>query len=147
MAFVECRECSREVSDQATACPHCGAPFPGNPSWDGTGFEYRSALTLWGLPVLHVAVGRSRYRRRRVAKGIIAVGQYAIGLVAIGQFAVGVATLGQFALGVWCVGQFGIGGWVLAQFALGGVVLAQFGVAVVAGIGMKIWSIRELFGP
>lgn len=26
MALVNCRECSREISDQAPACPHCGAP-------------------------------------------------------------------------------------------------------------------------
>lgn len=26
MAMVQCPECKREVSSQATACPHCGAP-------------------------------------------------------------------------------------------------------------------------
>lgn len=26
MALVECKECKKEVSDQAAACPHCGAP-------------------------------------------------------------------------------------------------------------------------
>ena len=26
MALVPCRECSREISDEAPACPHCGAP-------------------------------------------------------------------------------------------------------------------------
>ena len=29
MAIVKCRECGRDVSDQATACPHCGAPTRG----------------------------------------------------------------------------------------------------------------------
>lgn len=29
MALVECRECGREVSTEATACPHCGVPSPG----------------------------------------------------------------------------------------------------------------------
>ncbi len=28
MALVKCRECSREVSDQAEACPHCGIKNP-----------------------------------------------------------------------------------------------------------------------
>lgn len=28
MALVPCRECSREISDQAEACPHCGIPDP-----------------------------------------------------------------------------------------------------------------------
>jgi DNA-directed RNA polymerase subunit RPC12/RpoP len=26
MALIQCRECGRDISDQATACPHCGAP-------------------------------------------------------------------------------------------------------------------------
>lgn len=26
MALIACRECGKEVSDQAPACPHCGAP-------------------------------------------------------------------------------------------------------------------------
>ena len=29
MAMTECRECKKEVSDQARACPHCGAANPG----------------------------------------------------------------------------------------------------------------------
>lgn len=27
MALGKCPECSRDVSDQATACPHCGHPL------------------------------------------------------------------------------------------------------------------------
>ena len=30
MALVPCRECSREVSNQARTCPHCGIGDPGN---------------------------------------------------------------------------------------------------------------------
>ena len=26
MALIQCHECSKEVSDEALACPHCGAP-------------------------------------------------------------------------------------------------------------------------
>lgn len=26
MALTSCRECARDVSDQARACPHCGSP-------------------------------------------------------------------------------------------------------------------------
>lgn len=26
MALTQCSECNREISDQAAACPHCGAP-------------------------------------------------------------------------------------------------------------------------
>lgn len=31
MALVKCQECSREVSDQAQACPGCGAPLRQSP--------------------------------------------------------------------------------------------------------------------
>jgi RNA polymerase subunit RPABC4/transcription elongation factor Spt4 len=26
MALISCRECSKQISDQAAACPNCGAP-------------------------------------------------------------------------------------------------------------------------
>lgn len=26
MALVQCRDCNREISERASACPHCGAP-------------------------------------------------------------------------------------------------------------------------
>lgn len=26
MALISCSECGKEISDKATACPHCGAP-------------------------------------------------------------------------------------------------------------------------
>jgi hypothetical protein len=32
-----CRECRREISEQAFACPQCGAPYPARDSWNGWG--------------------------------------------------------------------------------------------------------------
>lgn len=29
MAMTECRECKKQISDQAKACPHCGVANPG----------------------------------------------------------------------------------------------------------------------
>ena len=29
MALVNCRECGKQISDQAAACPNCGAPVSG----------------------------------------------------------------------------------------------------------------------
>ena len=45
-----CRECQREVSEQALTCPQCGAPYPARASWDGWGYEYKSQVTIAGLP-------------------------------------------------------------------------------------------------
>ena len=27
MALIKCTECGKEISDKATACPHCGCPM------------------------------------------------------------------------------------------------------------------------
>ena len=32
MSLVNCKECGKEVSDQAASCPHCGAPIQGSPT-------------------------------------------------------------------------------------------------------------------
>jgi len=85
-----CRECQHEVSDQATACPSCGAPFPAKDKWDGWGFEYKSEATCFGLPLLHISF---KFRPNRVpvpAKGVIAIGQFAYGIFTLSQFGVGV---------------------------------------------------------
>ncbi len=50
-----CRECHHEVSEQALSCPHCGAPFPSRDKKDGRGFVYKSKITLFDLPLLHVS--------------------------------------------------------------------------------------------
>ena len=36
MALIPCRECSREISDEALACPHCGAPKEAEPASETT---------------------------------------------------------------------------------------------------------------
>jgi predicted amidophosphoribosyltransferase len=30
MALINCKECNKEISDQAQSCPHCGAPLQSN---------------------------------------------------------------------------------------------------------------------
>lgn len=44
-----CRECQHEVSEQASAGPSYGAPFPAKDKWDGWVFEYKSGATFLGL--------------------------------------------------------------------------------------------------
>ena len=51
-------------------------------------FEYRSRLSIAGLPLVHIVRGIDPSSGRRPpAVGVIAVGQVAIGLIAIGQVA------------------------------------------------------------
>lgn len=130
----ECRECKHEVSDQALACPGCGAPYPAKEQWDGWGFEYKSETTFLGWPLLHVSF---KYRPNRVpvpAKGIISVGQFGVGVLNISQFGVGVISISQFTIAVYAIAQFGI------AYSL----LAQFGLYIDKGYGQFVRNILEL---
>ena len=129
-----CRECQHEVSEQAMACPQCGAPFPAKAKWDGWGFEYKSKTRLFGLPLLHISFKYRPSRRPVPAKGVFA----------IGQFACGIFTLSQFGIGVVSISQFTIAGYALAQFAVAYSLIAQMGIYVHEGHGQLVRSIREL---
>jgi len=116
MTLTTCRECRGQASVQAVACPHCGAPYPARGDWRGFGVDWRTRTTFRGYPLVHVSFGRDANGRTRVARGVVAIGQFAVGVVALAQF--GVAFL------------FGIGQFVLAPF-----VVAQFAVALLLGVG------------
>lgn len=109
------------------------------------GFEWKTRRTLFGFPLVCVSFGRDEKGNTRVAKGIVAVGQFAIGVIAVAQVGVGflfsfgqavfgLVTLGQLAIGFLAVGQIAVG-----YLALG---LAGLGVYVMAetGYGTFLWS-------
>ena len=131
-----CRECRHEVSEQALACPQCGAPYPAREKWDGWGFEYKTQTKLFGLPLVHVSF---KYRPNRMPVP-------ARGVFAIGQFACGIFTLSQFGIGVVGVSQFTVAGFALAQFAAAYSLIAQIGVYVREGHGQIVKSVAELIG-
>ena len=131
-----CRECQHTISEQAMACPQCGAPYPAKAQWNGWGFEYKSKVTLMGLPWLHISFKYSPARCPVPAKGVIA----------IGQFACGIFTLSQFGIGLISVSQFTIAGFALAQFALAYSLIAQMGIYIDQGYGQLVKSIVELAG-
>ena len=125
---------------------------------NGTSFhEFKSYISLFGLPLVHFTFGKCPETNRRViAKGIIAVGRLACGVIAIGQASFGLLAIGQLALGIifglgqlstgltavaqlaislyFGLGQFVTGYIAIGQFALGKYVLAQ------AGFGEFVWS-------
>jgi hypothetical protein len=136
-AMKPCRECQRQISDQALACPGCGAPYPAKPRWDGWGFEYVSPARIGSLPLLHVSFKFRPNRRPVVARGVFAVGQFAVGIVTISQFGVGVLSLSQFTLAGWAISQIGI------AYAF---VVTQFGVCWADGRGQFVIKLAELLG-
>ena len=131
-----CRECKKEISEQAIICPHCGAPYPAREKWDGWGFEYKSAIVFWGLPLLHISFKYRPNKTPVVAKGIIAVGQFAYGVVNISQFGIGIFSLSQFTIAVYA----------LAQFAAAYSLIAQIGIYIHEGRGQLVKSVAEILG-
>jgi len=131
-----CRECQLEISEQATACPQCGAPFPAREKWDGWGYEYKSKLKVAGIPLLHVSF---KYRPNRIPV-------VAVGIIAIGQFGCGFITISQFGIGVISISQFTVAMFALAQFAAAYSLIAQIGLYVHEGYGQVVVSVAELLG-
>ncbi|HSV73964.1 MAG TPA: hypothetical protein VLH79_09410 [Chthonomonadales bacterium] len=136
-ALTPCRVCRREISRAAAFCPHCGAQFPARAKWSGWGYEWKSKAHLGKWPLVHVAFGRDEQGRLRVAKGVIAIGQFAIGGITIAQFGVGL--VGGF-------GQFIAAPLALAQFAAGLVAVGQFAIGIFYGAGMVATGLKAV-GP
>jgi hypothetical protein len=132
--LTRCRECAGQVSFQAAACPHCGAPRPALAHWDGWGWEYRSRVRMLGLPLVHIAFKYRPGGRPVVARGVVAIGQFAVGIISIAQFGIGVLSLSQFALAGAAVAQIG------AAWSL----IAQVGVYVDQGWGQAVYRLADL---
>jgi hypothetical protein len=132
MTLVTCPECGKSLSDKAFACPHCGIPTGKNCPYFG--YEYRSERTLWGLPLVHVATGYDPLTgRKRVARGIIAIGDVAVGVLALGGVAFGGITLGGVAIGLMSLGGCAIAVLLaLGGCAIGGIAAGGGAVGLVA---------------
>jgi RNA polymerase subunit RPABC4/transcription elongation factor Spt4 len=130
----KCRDCQGVVSEQAWSCPHCGAPYPAKEKWDGWGFEYKTETKLAGLPLIHISFKYGPGLRPVPAKGIIAIGQFAVGIVSISQIGIGVVSVSQFT----------IAGFALAQFAVAYSLIAQLGLFFGKGYGQLVWNIFDL---
>ncbi|MEM7310400.1 MAG: serine/threonine-protein kinase [Planctomycetota bacterium] len=93
----------------------------------GQPYEYRSARTFLGLPLVHVFAGPRTPGATRVAKGWFAAG----GERAIGAFAFGREAYGGFAMGAIACG-------LVAHGALG------VGLIAIAGLGLGLYSFSGL---
>lgn len=96
-------------------------------------YEYKSARSWHGMPLVHINIGFGRY----VARGVLAIGNVALGLVALGFTAVGavafgLAAVGLVALGIAAVGVAAGGLCALGVFAAGAVALGVFAAGGIA---------------
>jgi len=114
--------------------PDGGPRASGGEKRDGWGFEYKSKATLFGLPWLHISLKWGRNWLPVPAKGIVAIGQFALGII----------TLAQFGLGLFSVAQVAVAGYALAQVAVAYSMVAQVGVYAREGRGPSVTSVAEL---
>src|SRR5262249_6300211 len=84
------------------------------------GRDYRSQASIFGIPLLHIAAGMdAKTGKKRIAKGIIAIGDVAIGAVAVGGVAMGGFCIGGVALGLVSVAGMSLG----LALAIGGLAI------------------------
>ena len=63
MALVKCPECSRQVSDQATACPQCAYPIAGGATAgrvqtiEATGKKWKGLQLISGIVLIISIIG------------------------------------------------------------------------------------------
>src|SRR4051794_22952687 len=100
---------------ESSKCPECGRPLVevlrrrGEGALPNYGKRYRSKATLFGLPVIDVALGPKGAEPRGHARGIIAIGDVATGGLAVGGVARGVVAVGGVAFGAFAMGGLAVG--------------------------------------
>jgi hypothetical protein len=111
----------------------------------GYGYEYKSALTIAGWPLLHVSGGVDPATLRpRIARGIIAIGNVAVGILAIGGVACGLISIGGCSLGfLAAIGGVAVGaGLSVGGVAIGAVAVGGVAVAVLRAVGDVVYVVR-----
>ena len=93
-------------------------------------------MNIAGLPLIHISFKYTTNFRPVPARGILAIGQFAMGIVTISQFGIGIVSISQFT----------IAGFAVAQFAVAYSLIAQLGLFVDKGYGQLIRNIMEIFG-
>ena len=142
---------------ESSKCPECGRPLVEvleRRNFISYGRRYTSDIVIFGLPLLHIALGPHEEEKIGRARGIIAIGDRASGWLAIGGFARGYIACGGFSAGIVAIGgcamgviSFGgfalgllaaIGGMTLGFQGYGGIVIAY--IAVSCGLAVAIYA-------
>ncbi len=153
MALTNCPECHRSISDKAVTCPHCGFPLRSSESLPSGGgligaysYEYKSSMTIFGMPLVHIVYGPAFGGGLKPAKGFIAIGNIAIGVISIGGFSIGILSIAGIGLGVICLGGMALGllgaagGMAIGYIAVGGVAI---GVYAIGGLSIGTHTIHN----
>ncbi len=149
-----CPTCGNQLDELTDAvCSMCGKSLPTRAK---SSYEYRSGLTLFGWPLVHVVMGRNdgQVRKPNVARGFIAIGEVAIGGIALGGMAVGGIAIGGCAIGMFtlagaslgllmAIGGLSIsGGLALGGLAIGSVAMGGLSIGYYSFGGLALDSSR-----
>jgi len=125
-----------DSGQEAVRCPGKHSPY---------GFEWKTRTSVFGIPLICISYGRDQFGKLRIARGLLAIGQFAVGGIVIAQFGVGILTIAQFAVGLLAFGQIvmglllGLGQIAGGAFAIGQLVCGLYGLGL-AGWAKYLWS-------
>lgn len=105
-------------------------------------FEYKSKISIFNLPLLHIKYRKTRNAKIARAKGIIAIGEiatgvllgfgaiscgiFSFGILSIGLLlSVGILSIGSFSFGCISIGLYSIGAIAIGLETIGAVSLAK----------------------
>ena len=121
-------------------------------------YEYRSKRSIWGIPLVHINIGRGFYKARGIiaigcrARGMVALGGAAQGMIAVGGASVGLASVGAasvgllLAIGGVSVGAIAIGGLAVGGLAIGGCAVGVYAIGGCA-VGARVAAGAYANGP
>ncbi len=144
-----CGNCGYRLTGatESSKCPECGRPLvevlTRNSQAPVMGKRYRSKATLFGWPVIDIALGPASGVRIGKARGIIAIGDMAIGGIALGGMSCGIVALGGMSIGLFALGGLAIGlltaagGMAIGALAIGG---GAMGILATGGGAIGIFA-------
>jgi predicted RNA-binding Zn-ribbon protein involved in translation (DUF1610 family) len=127
-----CGNCGYRLTGatESAKCPECGRPLvevlTRNSQMPMLGKRYRSKATLFGWPVIDIALGPANGELRGRARGVIAIGDIATGGLALGGLSCGIVAVGGLAIGLFSLGGLAVGlltafgGLAIGAMAVGG---------------------------
>ncbi|MEM7621970.1 MAG: hypothetical protein AAF235_02065 [Planctomycetota bacterium] len=132
----------------SSKCPECGGALVEVLRWPAMpmmGRRWRTEAEVFGMPVVHVALGPRPDEKIGRARGFIAIGDEAMGVVAVGGLARGVIAVGGFAAGGFTFGGFSLAALVAGGGMSGGLGFAWGGLAIggIANAGVAIGGVAS----
>lgn len=94
--------------------------------WPGWHYEFKSKATIFGLPLVHVNMGRWGVHW---ARGVFAIGNFATGVFSLGGVSAGLFSLGCVSLGGLSIGALSLGVAAFGGLALGALAAVEIGRA------------------